>query len=304
MSLIYAFKTSFGVRIISDTKLSVDDNDKNKLMKRLSKEDYNNAIKYGVIKTVIYKPTITILAAGVLEHFNELLEILKMNNIEDAKDVLKYAEDIHNKYNEDTDFIVTVKNDIYQIKNKCYQSVVSAWIGDRQAFSIFQKERLSFPVDFFRNAIGDESSDDDIESTLEIGRTGYAFKNVVENKCVNSVGGMTVTCSMSEYTNYEYEYFSEYASIPGYDSIQTIPSGEWVTVKFFHDVRDGGISGQILQSKKEFIVYLDNVGIGIVYKSGYRDMDYNNLLLPSIVHCSLDELLEKYPNICQCIRTS
>lgn len=303
MSLIYAFKTSFGVRIISDTKLSVDDNDKNKLMKRLSEEDCNNAIRYGVIKTVIYKPTITISAAGVLEHFNELLEILKIDNVEDKKEVLKYAEDIHNKYNEDTDFIVTIKNDIYEIKNKCYQSVVSAWIGDSQAFSIFQKERLSFPEAFVGESIGD-FSDDDMKALEEISRVDYAFRYLVDNNIVSSVDGMVVFCAMSEYTNYEYEYFSKYVSIPGYDSMQTIPSGELVTVKFFHDVRDGGISGQILQSKKEFLVYLDNVGIGIVYKSGNRDVGYNNLLLPSIVHCTLDELLEKYPNARQCIRTS
>ena len=80
MSYIYAHKTENSIKILSDTKVTINSNDLSRLKKRFSEKEYNNFLKYGFIKTVIYKPNITISSAGEVEHFNELLSFLYQNN--------------------------------------------------------------------------------------------------------------------------------------------------------------------------------------------------------------------------------
>ena len=76
MSFIYAHKIKNTIRILSDTKPTIASSDILRLKKRFTKEEYNNFKKYGFIKTIIYRPNITISSAGDVEHFNEFLGFL------------------------------------------------------------------------------------------------------------------------------------------------------------------------------------------------------------------------------------
>ncbi len=299
MSLIYAHKTNFGIRILSDSKLTVAVDDKDRLKSILSKQEFDNIIRYGVIKTVIYQPSITISAAGILEHFNELLGYLQSNRITIIDEILKKTEEIHNKYNRDTDFIITTKDTIYEIKNGQYQIVDFSWIGDKDAFSKFQEEKFKYIFDEKKYS-SEMLTESEIQSLEEIDKVEFSLKKVIENQTIDSVGGFLVICALSENTNFEYEYFSRFCSFSGFDSIQTLNPGE--NVVFFHKISDGGFSCQILDSKSKFLVYLNQINIGIVYDNGYSDEKYSNLLLPFIVNCSYEEFINEYSDIQQSIQ--
>ena len=116
MSFIYAHKLKNTIRILSDTKPTIASNDILRLKKRFTKEEYDNFIKYGFIKTIIYRPNITISSAGDVEHFNEFLKFLYDNNIDDIKIITSEAFNLNFKYNGDTDFIITTEKDIYEVK--------------------------------------------------------------------------------------------------------------------------------------------------------------------------------------------
>ena len=85
MSFIYAHKFKDTIKILSDTKPTIADKDILRLQKRFTKEEYDTFIKYGLLKTIIYRPNITISFAGNVEHFNEFLKFLCDNNIDDVK---------------------------------------------------------------------------------------------------------------------------------------------------------------------------------------------------------------------------
>ena len=72
MSLIYAHKIKGKVRILSDTKIYVDPNYRQQLEHELTKEEAENIVNYGMIKTIIYRENITISSAGHIDVFNEL----------------------------------------------------------------------------------------------------------------------------------------------------------------------------------------------------------------------------------------
>lgn len=298
MSLIYAHKTYFGIRVLSDTKPSVHPDDLDRLKNRFTVEEYNNFMKYGVVKTVIYKPNITISSAGMLEHFNKLLEYLETNNIIEVEDILKAATDIHNRYNKDTDFVITTERDIYEIKNGKYEKVEFSWIGDIDAFSKFQEQKLQYVVDDRRYSA--DFPKEDIESLKEQDRIDDAFQKVIDNKNIDSVGGFITICAISNRDNSEYEFLSKIGIFSGYDSKQILNQGD--NIIFFHKVYDGGFQYQVLDSRSNFLIYLGQIKIGIVYKKGYSDNEYKNLSLPFLVRCSFDEFIDKYSNVKQSIK--
>lgn len=298
MSLIYAHKTYFGIRVLSDTKPSVHPDDLDRLKNRFTVEEYNNFMKYGVVKTVIYKPNITISSAGMLEHFNKLLEYLETNNIIEVEDILKAATDIHNRYNKDTDFVITTECDIYEIKNGKYEKVEFSWIGDIDAFSKFQEQKLQYVVDDRRYSA--DFPKEDIEALKEQDRIDDAFQKVIDNKNIDSVGGFITICAISNRDNSEYEFLSKIGIFSGYDSKQILNQGD--NIIFFHKVYDGGFQYQVLDSRSNFLIYLGQIKMGIVYKKGYSDNEYKNLSLPFLVHCSFDEFIDKYSNVKQSIK--
>ena len=301
MSLICAHKTSFGIRILSDSKLTVEPNDKDILKTALKPEEFNNITRYGIIKTVIYKPTITISFAGVLEYFNELLEYLKINNVNDIEEILKIATSIHNKHDRDVDFIITSKQDIYEIKEGKYEKVDFCWIGDKDAFSKFQEQKSNYVFDD-RSCSPEEFTSEEINSFKEIDTFNYALQKVIDSDCIDTVGGFMVICAISFHDDSEYEFLSRIGYYSGFDSKQTLKHGD--NIIFYHKVDDGGFRYHILDSRSNFLIYLKQIELGIVYKNGYSDKKYCNLSLPFLVHCSYEEFLDKYSDVEQSIQTN
>ena len=142
MSFIYAHKFGNTIKIMSDTKPTIANNEILKLEKRFTKKEYNDFIKYGFIKTIIYRPNITISSAGNVEHFNEFIKHLYNKNIDDVKTITREAFNLNLKYDGDTDFIITTENDIYEVTENGVKKVLSSWIGDEDAFVAFNNFKI------------------------------------------------------------------------------------------------------------------------------------------------------------------
>lgn len=291
MSLVYAHKTFLGIRVLSDSKLTINPNDEERLNKLLNAAEVKNMKKYGVIKTIIYKPTITISAAGILEYFNELIDILKTNNIENIEEILKNATNIHIKYNREIDFIVTTEKDIYEIKNGKYLNVDSCWIGDSQAFSVFQKEKLCYKVG--KNSyIVEGLSKNELEALKTIEIINHAFEKVINNTIIESVGGFLVICSNLQIDNREYVFLPSVINFNEFSFRQIIYYDHDIMLS--NNTYDDGFKCQILDSKNKFLIYIAQEKLGIVYMEGYSNKDYCNLLLPIIVYSEYKDFIDKY----------
>ena len=192
MSFIYAYKSKGTIFVLSDTKPTTDNEDMLKMEKVFSKAEYYNLKKYGFIKTIIYKPNITISSAGNVEHFNELLMKLYENNLEDAKAITSIAFDVNCKYDGDADFIVTTENDIYEVTEKGVKNVSSSWIGDEDAFSEFMEYQRNIIPDeiYYQEEVSEEESEADRKSTL----ISKAFNSLIDNPRIETVGGFVVRC--------------------------------------------------------------------------------------------------------------
>lgn len=264
MSYIYAYKQKNTISILSDTKPTISSNDILRLQKRFNDEEYNNFIRYGFIKTVIYKSNITISSAGDVEHFNEFLKILYNNNIEDVKEILSKAVDINFKYNGDTDFIITTENEIYEIKEKGVKNVTYSWIGDDKANEEFEK--------FKENHVSKESDRDENEKFAVYD----AFKYLINNPEVDTVGGFTVKCT---YEDNRYKFLG--TAVWEFVKPQILEPGQGII--FYSPKEDGGFSFVSRECSKYYCGYFGQIDKDLVYKSGYSDENYKYISMPHIV---------------------
>lgn len=276
MSLIYAYKTKSGISVLSDTKATIESNHLSILKKLLTEEEYGYYLKLGVIKTIIYKCNITISSAGYLEHFNELLANLYEKSILDFKYIVNEALYIHNKYNHDTNFIITSENSIFEIKNGIAKEVLNSWIGDYEAFSKFQELRLNSKQPDI--VFIDETSVEDKEDAYYDSTIYDSFEYIVKNRIFNTVGGFIVKCTLIDG---KYIFLGSYGIFSGFDFKQKLLPNEGVV--FSNNIEDGGFSYYVYDSDKYYTVYLEQVNKYILYKPGYSDKMYKFLSLPQIV---------------------
>ena len=274
MSFIYAHKLENTIRILSDTKPTIANNDILRLQKRFTKEEYDNLIKYGFIKTIIYRPNITISSAGDVEHFNEFLGFLYDNDIDDVEIITSEAFNLNFKYNGDTDFIITTEKDIYEVTEKGVKNVPSSWIGDEDAFTEFNK----FQDNYIPNPIYyiEEVSEDTRKLDMEISLIDDAFKSLISNTKINTVGGFVVRCI---YEDEKYKFLGTYISTAV--KLQVVKPGD--IIKFDSSKEDGGFTFMSFESCNHYYGYFSQIDKYLVYKTGYTDDNYRYISMPHIV---------------------
>lgn len=274
MSFIYAHKYNNTIKILSDTKPTISSNDISRLEKRFTDIEAYNFLKYGIIKTIIYKPNITISSAGDIEHFNEFLKFLYSNNVENVKTITREAFNLCFKYGGDTDFIVTTEQDIYEVTEKGVKKVPFSWIGDEKAYAEFNKYRENNTPDEIYY-IGDVSENirklDREESLID-----DAFKALINNKKINTVGGFVVRCIFEDG---KYKFLGSYTST--IVKPQILNPGE--TLNFDSTKEDGGFTFISAESSKYYYGYFSQIDKFIVYKYGYSDDNYKYLSMPYFV---------------------
>ena len=274
MSFIYAHKLKNTIRILSDTKPTIASNDIARLQKRFNKEEYDNFIKYGFIKTVIYRSNITISSAGDVEHFNEFLKFLYDNNIDDVKKIISEAFNLNFKYNGDTDFIITTENNIYEVTEKGVKNVESSWIGDEDANVEFNKfKENNIPNEIYYT---EEVSEEIKKMDMEVALIDDAFKSLISNSRINTVGGFVVRCIFEDK---KYKFLGTYIS--SFEKEQVVKFGD--AIIFDSPKEDGGFTFISTESNKYYYGYFNQIDKYIVYKEGYKDDNYRYISMPFIV---------------------
>lgn len=277
MSLIYAHKANEKVRVLSDTKIYVDPDYKQQLEHSLTEEEMKCIIKYGMIKTVIYKNSITISSAGNIEVFNELLKRLHESDLENVDDILNITLTIHNNHHNNTDFIITTDKDIYCIKSSMIEKVENAWIGDSDAFNKFQELRLTAP----RKTMTVITENGNFEEPDEYSSIYDAFKNIVKENLFEKVGGMAISCAYSRDSN-KFSYDECFAIYTGYNYKRNLKPGE--SLVFEASVEDGGFSYYGFNMDKYYAMDIIQSDKYLVYKPGYSNGNYKYLLLPTFIN--------------------
>lgn len=286
MSLIYAHKIKGKVRILSDTKIYVDPNYRQQLEHELTKEEAENIVNYGMIKTIIYRENITISSAGHIDVFNELLKRLDEGNLNGINDILNESLLVHKKHNSNTDFIITTDTKIYCIRNNVIEKSEMAWIGDSDAFNKFQELRLSSSPKTITVINGKEQ----YEEIDEYSPVNDSFEYIINEHLFDKVGGMLIICS---YIDGKFQYNECYATYSGYDLKQVLDPGK--EIMFEHNVEDGGFSYFAFNLDNYYAMNIEQKDKYLVYKPGYSNENYkylslaffldenqiNNILIPS-----------------------
>jgi sporulation protein YlmC with PRC-barrel domain len=194
MSLIVARKEGTKLAIVSDTKLTYE-NHEIKGLKTVPSE--------GVIKIVIINPNLCISFANVVSHAEKALkEIQSECNFDQAIQILtSHFHACHGK----TEFIVCSgkpEPKIYEIKARNVGEVQSSWIGDINAFNLFQEcmQGIKKPKQLLQqyaqpnsNAAFVMSMDMTAETNMQVNlfsKMSSAMDEVIEEGNIDSVGGL------------------------------------------------------------------------------------------------------------------
>ncbi len=261
MSYLYAYYENNKIRMLADTKVTFSENKEDILRKILKNEiDYNNLVKFGVIKNVIINKSICIGSAGELEHFNELLKHIETNKDYDIDSIKNKALDINTKYNDATDFIIAyigvMNKRIYLIHNYKILIKDSCWIGDKITNSLFEKYKKEPKTS-----------------------CSYAFERAIHNSKENSVGGFAIQCCE---INGEFKYPEIMSS--SIERKQTLLPNQ--SLVLFDSVQNGGFTHYYFESGDIVTIYIYQMKSGIRYIPCVNDEKYNYLRFPKVYHMS------------------
>lgn len=135
MSLIVARKDGNKLCVVSDTKLTYPNHE----TKRLKTSPID-----GIVKTIILHDNLCVSFAGEIEQAELAFKAIK--NSTDINVILQTLEKFHKLSFEKTEFLFCIGKPqliIYEIKNGTANETNIAWIGDKKAFDIFQKNILT-----------------------------------------------------------------------------------------------------------------------------------------------------------------
>ena len=254
MSFVFAEITDYAgvesLKVLCDTKIDVS-----KSLNSYSQETRVLVDKYGMVKTTILCPEISISFAGnniylASKLFGEMAKKVFFSTM----DVIDCAKRIHLNANADEiEFIVMSCEDgcmsLWCIKNRrVYSNVQSCWIGSNKAFNEFQKERLS-------NNDGKASD-----------RTTMAFTKVVQSGVDECVGGVPVVAGYDINIggiafSYNYSLYSVKEQVVAPHDV----------MKYYLASEDGGFSyHQIPVSCEEVMVVIEQMKPAILYSRSKR----------------------------------
>lgn len=178
----------------------------------------------GFIKLIIYVPEISIAYAGDVKYAEEAINMLyklRPNNLNALVAILMAS---HQKSGGETDFIIAalIKGTSNLIKissRRIEDKLQTAWIGDIDAFELFQKN--------IHELKGKEEENVNIFSG--------AFKKTIENESLESVGDFQISVLTSDNNSHNvpvFMYQERLELMSGVNQKQTIPAGESVALSF------------------------------------------------------------------------
>lgn len=288
MSFLYARKDNEMLYIFSDSKVTFSENDKDMLLKNISNKDIEMLKKYGILKQVIINEHICIGFAGILEHFNKLMEYVDNATQISIDSIIKKAFRIHKQYNEDTDFIILYlesnSKNIICIKDGDIQETNSCWIGSKDTFELFQEYRHNNDnIDKLKNNLKEIDAEDYFNKFID----EEAFEYAVENTTDENVGGFIFRCFEE---NGKFKYMeSNFTSV---EREQTIKVGQ--NIRIFDSISDGGFTFHIFQSNDICSMYIYQLEKGIRYIPYMKNKNYKHLRFPKLYNMPEEEFIKKF----------
>ncbi len=271
MSFVYAEKLEDTIDIHCDTKTGLDD----LALASYSPEQLVLIQKYGIVKTTVVCPEISISFAGNNVYFaSELFRKLHEKKSFTTQEVVEMAYDIHKAGDvNDVEFIISSCEENVlslccikerEIQNNCQ----FAWIGSPVAHQEFQECRL-------RNNKGRACE-----------RTSTAFLEVVQGSSDQSVGGFHI---IAGYNPTEKSMIYRESLTIQNGKPQAVQQGE--AIRFFTDAENGNFSyRQVPVSVEDLILIIDQMEPAILYSRRLRmsEKDMNNsqlfsFMLPMLV---------------------
>ena len=207
MSLIVAKKFNERVFVISDTKLTYNEEEK-------------NIITSGTIKTIIIGKEVNLSFAGYICYAEDLLKWIEINkNKINLHDLISALKIVNVKSCYQTEFILCIggieikHTEIIQIKDGKISDVESAWIGSYEAFRKFQEVYVSYNKFDIKELFGGSSiainiiqlpSNNKVLNEFYL-KNFYAMNSVIQDSKIKEVDGFIVA---SIYISGSFRYLS------------------------------------------------------------------------------------------------
>lgn len=199
MSLIVVDKYNDYLAIFSDTKITFE------AMNKIPNEVEHNILKYGCLKSYIISDNVCISFAGQLYYMNLFMKwfIDDMDGNCSINQVVNKLVELNIRSNNSTDFIIGILGDsnakILLVQNGEHKDVNNAWIGDYDAFRLYQEKKFHY-----ENEISKINEKDKFLKK-------YVLKNLYMNFGSNGSIGMIIKMQTKAMTNnfdYQKWYYS------------------------------------------------------------------------------------------------
>lgn len=263
MSLVVARKFGSQIYIVSDTKITYC----NRETKPLE----------GVVKSIILNPFLCVSYAGTVEYANDAIKKYKEKHdywdFKNQKVIVEHFLDYHKNVSYETEFIIsfgkpTVK--IFEIKNGLSKVVETSWIGDKDAFELYQNYFITSNTNiglhngYFKTRISQQPDGKDANSDIYT-RMLQSISQVVENNNIKTVGQFFVPAvfdkELFHYLAYA-ESFTHQIPLEQMPDVFPLPCGSAETGAYSFSFTEG------LHKRKRIIaIYILQGKLGVIFLS-------------------------------------
>lgn len=284
MSLIVARKFKGHIFVVSDTKLTYPDKEK-------------NTPEHGLIKTTNVSPNTSISFAGDIYYAEEALKQIQHST--DINHISEILLKTHCESSHETDFILSfVENgepNLLTFKEGASTETETAWIGSSDGFDCFQKyfhDPDSIPdtkgeITYFKITKLPDVEDKEVQEMYS--SLFSSMLGVIEDTSVNEVGGFIVPV-MYENSQFVYGHYAHFFRQP-IDADQEIPKdGSPATVQW-GNAEDGAFAVNFGGGKETVIaIHFYQGNLGAIYSrenfglmrpkmyAGWDEIDFVSML--------------------------
>lgn len=294
MSFVYAMNEEDFV-IMSDTKIGIDD----KLGCLWEDAESRKLVEqFGMLKSVIVSPNVVVAFAG--NNLDGAAKLLRQVGERECSldEIVDMAYEIHAKDVDDIEFVIgyykseTEKNLISIKDGKVIRGCKRVWLGSFDAYSEFMrlvgemdetkyKEQYVYGIDE-KGKIYCKKLNEKLAYSYELEKI---FKLVIESGIDESVGGLSVRVKIPNGCSH-FEYMEELGCVSSFWP-QTIQSG--VNIVIMQGAGKGSYCYKTHQSTKDFILYIYEDRLGVVYSDKVCYVDGLNGLKFPVLYRGVDE---------------
>ena len=201
MTLVVARRSSFGVHVLSDLRIS-------------HPEERRDGLPHGALKAVLLNEDVCACFAGSLALGGDAIaELARQGDGLDADGATSALYEVHKAHSDRTEFLVVCRSPVRFLKvaeRAIEESETSAWIGDHAAFSAFQalclgpplSPRFELPPEVAAR-VDPQGDRDDFVQQMD------ALREVIADPSIETVGDARVVVRGNEAEGFGYRPYME-----------------------------------------------------------------------------------------------